>query len=115
MRHLGYALIASLPLGCAVPAGSVESIDPTAIAVEPEEVAPAVPVEATATGDPEAIAPDPVQYAVRLADLEAQVDALKEQVRTSHTRICALGLYDFGELSPPVEAAPLASEEVGPQ
>jgi hypothetical protein len=60
-------------------------------AAAPEGATPSVPARA-APAAPGAVKPklDGATYAVRLRDLEARVDELKEQIRRSHTRLSLL-------------------------
>jgi hypothetical protein len=83
------------------PASAPEPAAPPAATSDPTP-APSAPAakpapSAAAPGDPRAAAtkpaPDAVDggtYAVRLRDLEARVDELKEQIRRSHTRLSLL-------------------------
>ena len=56
---------------------------PTGAAAAPAGSGPAVPI-------PDKPAVDGATYAVRLRDLEARVDELKDQIRRSHTRLALL-------------------------
>ncbi len=82
-------------------AGAAGSVIPALGAVEPAAQEPVgtapAPSPAIAPGAPSGAAPveaqpklDGATYAVRLRDLEARVDELKEQIRRSHTRLSLL-------------------------
>ncbi len=70
---------ASAPAGTSTPAAT----GPTTSAASPAATGPAVPI-------PEKPAMDGATYTVRLRDLEARVDELKDQIRRSHTRLALL-------------------------
>lgn len=94
---------------CAAGVHASAADDPPAAAEAPAEAAPALPATAPASAAPAATPPaatppvatkpaaeaapkgmDGATYAVRLRDLEARVDELKEQIRRSHTRLSLL-------------------------
>lgn len=81
---------APAPAAAAVEQGSARA-GQAAPARAPEGAAPGVPAGAPPAG-PGALKPklDGATYAVRLRDLEARVDELKEQIRRSHTRLSLL-------------------------
>lgn len=84
--------------GSVIPAlGAVEPAAPEPVGTAPAPSTASAPGAPTAPGDPTAAAPaeaqpklDGATYAVRLRDLEARVDELKEQIRRSHTRLSLL-------------------------
>ena len=68
------------PTPAAAPSAAA-SAAPAATTAAPATGAPAVPIPAQADG---------ATYSVRLRDLEARVDELKDQIRRSHTRLSLL-------------------------
>jgi hypothetical protein len=63
---------------------------PTAAPNAPAAASSAAPAAAKANADASKAKLDGATYAVRLRDLEARVDELKEQIRRSHTRLSLL-------------------------
>jgi hypothetical protein len=75
------------PAGAAAPPAQAAPDPSPAPGGSPDTAAPAVKPEAPTTAKPKV---DGATYAVRLRDLEARVDELKEQIRRSHTRLSLL-------------------------
>jgi hypothetical protein len=75
----------------APPAASEPAAAPAVPAPQPSAAAPAAPATGKAPATDAAKGKmDGATYAVRLRDLEARVDELKEQIRRSHTRLSLL-------------------------
>lgn len=75
------AAAASASASAAAPATSAAAGASSAATPSPAASGPAVPIPAQADG---------ATYSVRLRDLEARVDELKDQIRRSHTRLSLL-------------------------
>ena len=81
----------SAPPGAAAPAAPAAAPSAPPPAAAPAAPAPAAPAGGKAAGADAAKGKmDGATYAVRLRDLEARVDELKEQIRRSHTRLSLL-------------------------
>src|SRR4051794_40263145 len=81
----------SAPPAASEPAATPPAAAPAPAAPTPSAPAPAAPAGAKAAGaDASKAKMDGATYAVRLRDLEARVDELKEQIRRSHTRLSLL-------------------------